>query len=257
LGTWNLQAEEAALEQMALFANGDARMAVNALEVAARLARQENPEKPAITLSVAEQALQRRTLLYDKVGEEHFNLISALHKSLRNSDADAALYWLARMLEAGEDPLYLARRMIRFASEDVGAADPRALGYANDAMQAFDFIGLPEGKLALAQLAIYLAQAPKSNAVYTAYQRAQQDVENTFNEPVPLHLRNAPTQLTKELGYGRDYQYAHDQPEGIADMDCLPESLAGSRYYYPSGEGAEREIKARLAEKEKRKKRKK
>lgn len=256
LGNWKLQLETPALEQMALFANGDARMALNALEVAARLARQENPEEPAITLAVAEQALQRRTLLYDKAGEEHFNLISALHKSLRNSDVDAALYWLARMLEAGEDPLYIARRMVRFASEDVGAADPQALGYANDAMQAVDFIGLPEGKLALAQLAVYLGQAPKSNAVYTAYQRAQQDVQNTLNEPVPLHLRNAPTQLMKELGYGRDYQYAHDHPEGVADMDCLPESLAGRKYYYPSDKGAEKQIKARLEEKEQKRKRK-
>ena len=256
LGSWNLQADSDALEQMALFANGDARMALNALEVAAGLARQENLDKPVITLSVVEQALQRRTLLYDKAGEEHFNLISALHKSLRNSDVDAALYWLARMLEAGEDPLYIARRMVRFASEDVGAADPRALGYANDAVQAVDFIGLPEGKLALAQLAVYLAQAPKSNAVYKAYERAQQDVGNTLNEPVPLHLRNAPTQLMKELGYGRDYQYAHDQPEGVADMDCLPESLAGRRYYYPTDEGAEKEIKARLAEKDQRRKKK-
>ncbi len=256
LGSWNLRADPAALEQVALFANGDARVALNALEVAAGLARQENLEEPAITLPMAEQALQRRTLLYDKAGEEHFNLISALHKSLRNSDVDAALYWLARMLEAGEDPLYIARRLVRFASEDVGAADPRALGYANDAVRAVDFIGLPEGKLALVQLAVYLAQAPKSNAAYKAYERAQQEVEQTLNEPVPLHLRNAPTQLMKELDYGRDYQYAHDEPEGVADMDCLPESLAGRRYYYPSEEGAEKEIKARLVEKDKRRNKK-
>ncbi|MEE8348578.1 MAG: replication-associated recombination protein A [Acidobacteriota bacterium] len=256
LGSWHLDVEQTALEQIALFANGDARMAVNALEVAAQLARQESSENPAITLEVVEQAFQRRMLLYDKAGEEHFNLVSALHKSLRNSDVDAALYWLARMLEAGEDPLYIARRMVRFASEDVGLADPRALGYANDARQAVDFIGLPEGKLALAQLAIYLAQAPKSNATYTAYRRVQEDVANSLNEPVPHHLRNAPTQLTKDLGYGRDYQYAHDHPEGVADMDCLPQSLAGRRYYYPSDRGAEKEIMVRLDEKE-RKKRKK
>ena len=256
LGSWKLHVDTPALEQIALFANGDARMALNTFEVAGRLAQQENSEEPSITMAVAEQALQQRTLLYDKAGEEHFNLISALHKSLRNSDVDAALYWLARMLEAGEDSLYIARRMVRFASEDVGAADPQALGYANDAMQAVDFIGLPEGKLALAQLAVYLAQAPKSNAVYTAYHRVQQDVQDTLNEPVPLHLRNAPTQLMKELGYGRDYQYAHDHPEGVTEMDCLPESLAGRKYYYPSNEGAEKEIKVRLDEKEKRRKKK-
>jgi putative ATPase len=255
LGNWRLHLETPALEQIALFANGDARMALNTLEVAGRLAQQENPEEPAITLAVAEQALQHRTLLYDKAGEEHFNLISALHKSLRNSDVDAALYWLARMLESGEDPLYIARRMVRFASEDVGTADPQALGYANDAMQAVNFIGLPEGNLALAQLAVYLAQTPKSNAVYTAYRRAQQDVQSTLNEPVPLHLRNASTQLMKELGYGRDYQYAHDHPEGVADMDCLPESLAGRQYYFPSDQGAEKEILVRLAEHKKRRKR--
>ena len=256
LGSWKLHLEGPALEQMALFANGDARVALNALEVAARLARQKHSEQPVINLAVAEQATQRRTLLYDKAGEEHFNLISALHKSLRNSDVDAALYWLARMLEAGEDPLYIARRMVRFASEDVGVADSRALGYANDAMQAFKLIGLPEGKLALAQLAIYLAQAPKSNAVYSAYQRAQQDVQTTLNEPVPLHLRNAPTDLMKEIGYGRGYHYAHDLPEGVADMDCLPESLAGRRYYCPGDEGDEKEIKARLTEKEQRRQKK-
>jgi putative ATPase len=255
LGNWRLHLETPALEQIALFANGDARMALNTLEVAGRLAQQENPEEPAITLAVAEQALQHRTLLYDKAGEEHFNLISALHKSLRNSDVDAALYWLARMLESGEDPLYIARRMVRFASEDVGTADPQALGYANDAMQAVNFIGLPEGNLALAQLAVYLAHTPKSNAVYTAYRRAQQDVQSTLNEPVPLHLRNASTQLMKELGYGRDYQYAHDHPEGVADMDCLPESLAGRQYYFPSDQGAEKEILVRLAEHKKRRKR--
>jgi len=160
------------------------------------------------------------------------------------------------MLEAGEDPLYIARRMVRFASEDVGLADPQALGYANDAMQAFKFIGLPEGKLALAQLAIYLAQAPKSNAVYSAYQRAEQDVQTTLNEPAPLHLRNAPTGLMKDLGYGRGYQYAPDLPEGVADMDCLPERLAGRRYYYPGDAGDEKEIQARLAEKEQRRKKK-
>ena len=248
LGDWNLQIEAKALDQIALFANGDARVGLNALEVAAQLARRHSPEEPKITAEVAIQALQKRTLLYDKAGEEHFNLISALHKSLRNSDPDAALYWLGRMLEAGEDPLYIARRMVRFASEDVGAADPTALGHANEAMQAVHFMGLPEGKLALAQLAVYLAQAPKSNAIYEAYHRVQQDLEKTRNEPVPLHLRNAPTGLMKELGYGHRYHYAHHESEGVADMDCLPESLAGRQYYYPTDEGFEKEIKARLME---------
>lgn len=253
LGKWNLQVEKNVLTQIAIFANGDARIALNALEVAAQLAQQESSEKSIITLSVVRQALQHRTVLYDKAGEEHFNLISALHKSMRNSDADAALYWLARMIEAGEDPLYIARRMVRFASEDIGLADPQALAYANDAMQAANFIGFPEGKLALAQLAIYLAQAPKSNAVYKAYQNVQLDVENAPNEPVPLHLRNAPTELMKDLGYGQGYRYAHDHPEGVVDMNCLPESLAGHKYYHPSEEGMERTIKSRLAEKEKKK----
>jgi putative ATPase len=193
-----------------------------------------------------EVALQQRTLLYDKTGEEHYNLISALHKSLRNSDADAALYWLGRMLEAGEDPMYIARRMVRFASEDVGLADPQALGYALQAMQAYHFIGLPEGKLALAQVAVYLAQAAKSNAIYSAYQRVQEDVQATRNEPAPLHLRNAPTGLMKELGYGRGYRYAHDEKAHVADMNCLPESLQNRTYYLPSEEGFEKTIKARL-----------
>ncbi len=194
---------------------------------------------PVISIEDIENSLQHKTLLYDKSGEEHFNLISALHKSLRNSDVDASLYWLTRMLEAGEDPMYIARRMVRFASEDIGMADPRALGIALDAKDAFHFIGLPEGKLALAQAAVYLAQAPKSNALYTAYKNTLEAVERTRNEPVPLHLRNAPTGLMKNLGYGKGYKYAHDEEAGVADMTCLPDSLQGCRFYYPTGRGFE------------------
>ncbi len=253
LGDWNLEVEEEALSRISLFANGDARMALNTLEIAAHLA--VGSDERRISLAAIQEALQKKSLLYDKAGEEHYNLISALHKSLRNSDADAALYWLVRMLEAGEDPLYIARRLVRFASEDVGAADPAALSHALAAMQAVDFIGLPEGKLALAQLAVYLAQAPKSNAVYEAYTRARQDVERTRNEPVPLHLRNAPTGLMKELGYGKDYRYAHDEKKRVADMECLPENLKGRSYYQPTEEGFEKAIKARLEEVRKAKKR--
>ena len=248
LGNQNLTVPQKSLDQMALFANGDARIALNSLEIAASLAQSHCPECPEITAEMVQQALQKRTLLFDKAGEEHFNLISALHKSLRNSDVDAALYWLGRMLEAGEDPLYIARRMVRFASEDVGTADAAALGYAIDAMQAVHFIGLPEGKLALAQLVVYLAQAPKSNAVYEAYNRVQKEVERTRQEPVPLHLRNAPTRLMKELGYGQGYLSAHHQKQGVARMECLPESLAGKQYYRPSQQGFEKEIQARLEE---------
>ena len=185
-------------------------------------------------------------MLYDKAGEEHFNLISALHKSLRNSDADASLYWMGRMLEAGEDPMYIARRLVRFASEDVGMADPSALGYAMDAMQAVHFIGLPEGKLALGQITVYLAQAPKSNALYQAYAEVAEDVAKTRNEPVPLQLRNAPTRLMKDLDYGKGYRYAHQEPDHVADMQCLPENLAGRRYYRPTEEGFEKDVGERL-----------
>ncbi|RPI19794.1 MAG: replication-associated recombination protein A [Acidobacteria bacterium] len=258
LGKWGLEVKDEALERIATFANGDARIALNSLEVAAQLAveaaGQESaevsstgePSRPTITKEIAEEALQRRTLLYDRAGEEHFNLISALHKSLRNSDVDASLYWLVRMLEAGEEPLYIARRMVRFASEDVGLADPGALARAIAAMQAVDFIGQPEGNLALVQLAVYLAQAPKSNAVYVAYGRVQNDVANTRNEPVPLHIRNAPTRLMKDLGYAKGYRYAHDEEDHVADMDCLPPSLAGKRYYYPTDQGFEKTIQERL-----------
>lgn len=253
LGQWKIQVSEEVLKQMAAFANGDARIALNSLELAAQLARRRGREAPVITTEILQEALQQRTLLYDRAGEEHYNLISALHKSLRNSDMDASLYWLARMLEAGEDPLYIARRLVRFASEDVGLADPAALGYALDAMEAVDFIGMPEGKLALAQAVLYLAQAPKSNSLYVAYDRVLDDIERSRNDPVPLHLRNAPTALMKDLGYGKGYRYAHDEEGGVAEMDCLPESLKGRRYYRPGERGMEKAIGERLREIERKK----
>ena len=246
LGRWKLQVDARVLQEIALFADGDARVALNALEVAAHLARLDCEESPVITLKLVGDALQKKPLRYDKTGEEHYNLISALHKSLRNSDVDASLYWLGRMLEAGENPLYIARRMVRFASEDVGVAEPGVLGLAIDAFQAVNFIGLPEGKLALAQLAVYLALAPKSNAVYKAYQNVQQDVEKTRNDPVPLHLRNAVTPLMKELGYGRGYRYAHHERGGVSNIELLPPSLVGRRYYYPRRSGFEATIRTRL-----------
>jgi putative ATPase len=199
-----------------------------------------------LDLSHLEGSIQRRALLYDKGGEEHFNLISALHKSMRNSDPDAAVYWVARMLEAGEDPLYVARRLVRFASEDIGNADPQALMVAVAARDAVHFIGMPEGNTALAQAAIYLSTAPKSNAVYMAYTAAATDAHTQAADPVPLHLRNAPTRLMKELDYGKGYRYAHDERDAIADMECLPESLAGRKYYRPTDRGFEKEIKQRL-----------
>jgi len=207
-----------------------------------------------VLAAAVEESAQRRTLLYDKGGEEHYNLISALHKSLRGSDAQAAVYWLARMLEAGEEPLYLARRMVRFASEDIGNADPQALTIALAAKDAVDFLGMPEANTALAQCAIYLATAPKSNAVYTAYNDAKRDVEQTRNDPVPLHLRNAPTKLMKDLDYGKGYQYAHDMPEGIETQEHLPDNLKGRVYYNPREIGFEREIRKRLEYWEKRRK---
>jgi putative ATPase len=192
--------------------------------------------------------LQKRVLLYDKSGEEHYNLISALHKSVRNSDPDASLYWLGRMLEAGEDPLYVARRVVRMAVEDIGLADPNALSLCMAARDAVDFIGMPEGNLALAQAVVYLALAPKSNALYTAYTEVQQDVERTAAESVPLHLRNAPTGLMKQIGYGQGYQYAHDLENKVADMQCLPDNLKDRRYYQPTSEGVEKRIRERLEE---------
>ncbi len=226
---------------MARQSNGDARFVLNVLETASKMKPEGN-----ITLSDLEQTVQRKALLYDKSGEEHFNIISALHKSLRNSDPDAGLYWLARMLEAGEDPLYIARRLVRFASEDVGMADPRALQAAVAAKEAFHFIGLPEGKLALAQAVVYLAAAPKSNALYTAYGRAAADAVEDATEPVPLQLRNAVTRWMKGWGYGKGYEYAHDHDDKVAAMDCLPDRLRGKRYYHPTEEGFEKRLGERL-----------
>ena len=241
--------DDEALQAIALQANGDGRTALNVLDLAVK----GTVEGGRVTKQTVQEASQR-TLLYDKGGEEHFNIISALHKSIRNSDVQAALYWLARMLESGEDPLYIARRLVRFASEDIGLADPQALRIALDAKQAFEFLGLPEGKLALAQCVIYLSAAPKSNSVYTAYSAVADEVANTRSEPVPLHIRNASTSLMKGLGYGKGYQYAHDVEGKVADMDCLPDSIQGHKYYHPQNSGIEARIKQRLEEIEERKK---
>ncbi|MGH9540452.1 MAG: replication-associated recombination protein A [Terriglobales bacterium] len=240
-----VEVEPQALRRIAVFANGDARVAYNALEAAAAGTPPESGVV-RVTAQRLEETLQRKLLFYDKAGEEHFNLISALHKSLRNSDVDAGLYWLGRMLESGEDPLYIARRLARFASEDVGLADPRALEQAMAAQQAVHFIGLPEGALALAQACAYLALAPKSNALYAAYDAVLQDVRETVDQPVPLHLRNAPTGLMKNLGYGQGYQYAHDLEAKVAAMHCLPENLRDRRYYRPTREGWEARAAERL-----------
>ncbi len=250
LGDLDLIADEDALRKIAAYSSGDARSAYNALEVAASLGRQASGDsKPAhITDAIVTDALQKRVLRYDKAGEEHYNLISALHKSVRNSDPDAALYWLARMLEAGEDGLYIARRVVRMASEDIGLADPKALELTLAARDAVDFLGMPEGNLALAQAVVYLCAAPKSNALYTAYGAVQEDVERTAQDPVPLHLRNAPTGLMKAVGYGEGYQYAHNLEEKVADMQCLPDNLKNRVYYHPTNEGVEARIKARFEE---------
>lgn len=235
-----------ALAFLARASDGDARTALNVLEMAVETTPPEGGGRRLVDLAGMQRAFARKALLYDRAGEEHFNIISALHKSVRNSDADAGLYWLARMLEAGEDPLYVARRLVRFASEDVGLADPQALVLAMAAQQAVHFIGMPEGALALAELVVYLAAAPKSNAVYAAYGEATRDALETRADPVPLWIRNAPTGLMKDLGYGRGYRYAHDETEGVSGMDCLPESLAGRHYYHPGGRGAEAKLAARL-----------
>ncbi|MBI3941351.1 MAG: replication-associated recombination protein A [Acidobacteria bacterium] len=244
LAARKIEVTDEVLRLIAQYANGDARAALNTLELAVALAapREGRLSGGPICLDAAlvKEALQQKTLLYDKAGEEHFNLISALHKSMRNSDPHASLYWLARMLEAGEDPLYIARRVIRFASEDVGLADPVGLRTALDAAQAVALLGMPECALALAQAVVYLALAAKSNSLYTAYAAVQQDLQTTSNDPVPLHLRNAPTGLMKELGYGKGYRYAHDEEQRVADMLCLPESLAGRIYYRPSDQGTEK-----------------
>ncbi len=283
LANLNLTADEDALATIAGYSSGDCRNAYNALEIAAQLASDRvEHSKPAvtgfassegagafrplnnvptqegalapetnqahITKALAEEALQQRVLLYDKTGEEHYNLISALHKSVRNSDPDAALYWLGRMFHAGEDPMYLARRVIRMAVEDIGLAAPEALNLCLSARQTMEFLGSPEGDLALAEAVVYLAMAPKSNAIYTAYAAAQQDIESTRQEPVPLHLRNAPTKLMKDLDYGKGYKYAHDEEGKVTDMDCLPASLLGRRYYEPTHEGREKQLAQRLEE---------
>jgi putative ATPase len=249
LGDLHLAAEETALRKIAAYSSGDARSAYNVLEVAATLATEAaKGATPRIADAIVTDALQKRVLRYDKAGEEHYNLISALHKSVRNSDADAALYWLARMLEAGEDRLYVARRIIRMAVEDIGLADPNALAVTLAAKDAFDFLGIPEGDLALAQAVVYLCAAPKSNAVYLAYGSVKQDVERTAQDPVPLHLRNAPTGLMKSLGYGQGYQYAHELEAKVADMQCLPDNLKHRVYYHPTEEGIEKRIQARLEE---------
>ncbi len=241
LGMRQATAEDAALTAIARYANGDARVALNLLEMASAGAAAVH-----VTRERLADLIERRSLLYDKGGDEHFNIISALHKSMRNSDPDASVYWLARMLEAGEDPLYVARRIVRFASEDIGNADPQALGVAMAAKDAVHFMGMPEGNTALAQAAIYMATAPKSNAVYVAYTEAKADAEQQMAEPVPHHLRNAPTRLMKELEYGKGYRYAHDEASGVADMPCLPDSLKDRAYYRPVDRGFEREVRERL-----------
>ena len=246
LGATGVEADDDALDTIASYSSGDARNALNALEVAAKLAQGRGDL--TITKPLAAEALQRRVLLYDKKGEQHYDIISALHKSVRNSDPDAALYWLGRMLEAGEDPMYCARRIVRMAVEDIGLAAPEALNLCLSAKDAMHFLGHPEGELALAQAVVYLALAPKSNAVYTAYNTVRGDIEATAAEPVPLHLRNAPTKLMKELDYGRDYQYAHDVEGRVADMECLPPSLAGRKYYQPTSEGREKLLGQRMDE---------
>ncbi|HSB37302.1 MAG TPA: replication-associated recombination protein A [Thermoanaerobaculia bacterium] len=238
--------DEEAFEWLGRFADGDARRALTALEAAvSHVPFQES--RSSLSVPLLEDLFRRKVLLYDKAGEEHFNLISALHKSLRDSDVDASLYWLARMLEAGEEPLYVARRLVRFASEDVGLADPSALGLALDGKDAVDFVGMPEGALALAQVVVALALAPKSNALYVAYGEAVADVHERPNEPPPLAIRNAPTRLMKESGYGKGYLYAHDTAEKTAGLDCLPDSLKGRRYYRPTDEGQEARYRERAA----------
>jgi putative ATPase len=244
LGTRPVDVADDVLRQLATYANGDARIALNALEIAADLAySRPGARVPSLASSDLEAALQQKLLRYDKDGDEHYNLISALHKSMRNSDPDAALYWMGRMLEGGEDPLYIARRMVRFASEDIGMADVRALQVALNATEAVRLVGLPECKLALAEAAVYLSVAPKSNALYTAYSAIESDIQKTINEPPPLHILNAPTRLMKDLGYGKGYQYAHDLEDRVADMECLPDSLRGAKYYHPTDQGMERRIR--------------
>ena len=246
LGPLSLSADDEALVMIVSYASGDARLAYNGLEIAAKLAASTPARR--ITAAIAAEALQQRVLLYDKSGEEHYNLISALHKSIRNSDVDASLYWLGRMLHAGEDPMYVARRIVRMAVEDIGLAAPEALNLTLSARDAMHFLGSPEGDLALAQAVAYLALAPKSNAVYTAYGEALEDIEREPAAPVPLHLRNAPTGLMKSLDYGKGYKYAHDEEGKVADMQCLPDNLRDRRYYHPTQEGREKLLAQRMEE---------
>ncbi|MDA8164852.1 MAG: replication-associated recombination protein A [Desulfobacteraceae bacterium] len=246
LGSLDLALEPAALEHLLTMADGDGRNALNSLEIAASLAAPGSDGRPAITLATVEEAIQRKSLRYDMGGEEHYNLISALHKSLRDSDPDGALYWLARMLAAGEEPLYLARRLIRFASEDIGNADPQALTVALNARESYHLLGTPEGELALVQATLYLATAPKSNAVYVAFGQVRRDIERTGSLPVPMHIRNAPTRLMKEIGYGRGYRYAHDEEEALVPQEHLPPELQDAAWYHPTNRGYEAVIKDRL-----------
>ena len=246
LGKFQITISEEALRHLVTMSNGDARVALNALEMAAFATLPDGEGLRSIDLSAIEEALQHRALLYDKSGDQHYDLISALHKSLRGSDPDAALYWLGRMLEAGEDPLYIVRRLVRFASEDVGVADPQALVIAVAAQQAVHFVGLPEGNLALAEAVVYLAAAPKSNSLYQAYSRVQEDIQQGRNEPVPLHLRNPVTDLMRRMGHGQGYKYAHDYPDHFVKQQNLPPSLQGKRYYVPTEQGYEKEIADRL-----------
>ncbi|MCX8042517.1 MAG: replication-associated recombination protein A [Desulfobacterota bacterium] len=247
LASWNVYADEDVIAMILRHAQGDARVALNTLEIAVMMTPTDATGRRILTTATVEEAIQKKVLLYDKDGEEHYNLISALHKSMRDSDPHASLYWLARMIEAGEDPLYIARRLVRFASEDIGNADPRALQIALNAKDAFHFIGLPEGALALAQAVVYLATAPKSNAIYTAYGRAVKAVHETGSLPVPLHIRNAPTRLMQELDYGKGYRYAHDYTDAIVDQEHLPAELAGKKFYFPEDRGYEKTIKERMA----------
>ncbi len=246
LGQLSLSADDEALAMIVSYASGDARLAYNGLEIAAKLAA-ATPDR-RITTEIAAEALQQRVLLYDKSGEEHYNLISALHKSIRNSDVDASLYWLGRMLRAGEDPMYVARRIVRMAVEDIGLAAPEALNLTLSTRDAMHFLGSPEGDLALAQAVAYLALAPKSNAVYTAYREVLADIEREPAAPVPLHIRNAPTALMKSLDYGKGYKYAHDEEGKVAEMQCLPDNLRGRRYYHPTQEGREKPLAQRMEE---------
>jgi len=245
LGQQQVVVEPEAKAALIRFANGDARVAINGLEAAVALVR-PNQGRRLIAAAAVEEAVQRKNLLYDRAGEEHYNIISALHKSLRGSDPDASLYWLGRMLEAGEDPLYVARRLVRFASEDIGMADPNALVQAMAAQQAAHFIGMPEANLALAQCVVYLASAPKSNALYAAYSGVQEDVERTRADPVPLHLRNAPTPLMRRIGYGQGYKYAHDYEEAQVEQQNLPDAIKDRTYYHPTDRGYEKTVKERL-----------